>query len=172
MEAMDADKFGKHDSGVIETECLVKIASQKVLLHHFYYPFRSVHHWDLVCRSLRLFAPAVYTLTVFTAWSLTNYFDGCYAQKRERLLNTGWMHRTGKRLKRKNLGTLTLTPGSSRAKPVRTYKANTKRIILELLAARQTSFPLSPATLAINHDCLSPNCWMREAYPVRPLLCT
>src|SRR5438445_13868473 len=82
MEAMDADKFGKHDSGVVETECLVKIASQKILLHHFYYPLsRSVHHWDLV-RSLRPFAPAVYTLTVFTVWSLTNYFDGCYAQKR------------------------------------------------------------------------------------------
>ena len=48
MEAMNADKFGKHDSGIVETECLVKIASQKILLHHFYYPFRSVHHWDLV----------------------------------------------------------------------------------------------------------------------------
>src|SRR5438445_5254413 len=158
MEAMDADKFGKHDSGVVETECLVKIASQKILLHHFYYPFLVRSTIGTLCRSLRLFAPAVYTLTVFTAWSLTNYFDGCYAQKRERLLNTDWMRRTGKRLKRKNLGTLTMTPGKRRAKPVRMYKANQKRIIFGLLAARQTSSLLSPATLAIKCDHLGPHC--------------
>jgi hypothetical protein len=34
MEPMHADQLGKHDSRIIETERLVKIARQKVLLHH------------------------------------------------------------------------------------------------------------------------------------------
>src|SRR5215813_7307714 len=40
MEALYADQFGKHDSRIIETERLVKIAGQKILLHHEVgYPF-------------------------------------------------------------------------------------------------------------------------------------
>src|SRR5437667_10515128 len=69
LEAMDADKFGKHDSGIVETECLVKIASQKILLHHIYYPFHSVHQLG-PCAAHCGCSPAVYTLTVFTAWRL------------------------------------------------------------------------------------------------------
>src|SRR5579859_2503098 len=39
MEALHADQFGEHDSGIVETKRLVEIAGQKILLHHIYYPF-------------------------------------------------------------------------------------------------------------------------------------
>src|SRR5882724_13240908 len=82
------------------------------------------------------------------------------------------MRRRGKRLKRKNLGTLALTPGMGEGETCTNGKANTKRITLGLPAARQTSPPLSPATLATKCDCLSSPCQMPVAHPVRPLRCT
>jgi len=66
----------------------VKIASQKILLHHFYYPFRSVHHWDLV-PLVAAVRPRCLHLNCVHGLEPHDYFDGCYAQKRERLLNTG-----------------------------------------------------------------------------------
>ena len=34
MEALYADKVGEHNSGIVETQRLVKIAGQKILLNH------------------------------------------------------------------------------------------------------------------------------------------
>src|SRR5580765_5263119 len=41
MEAVDADEFSENDSGIVETEGLVKIAGQKILLHHGLLPLSS-----------------------------------------------------------------------------------------------------------------------------------
>jgi len=59
MEAMDADKFGKHDSGVVETECLVKIASQRYCCTIFTTPF--VRSTIGTCAARCGCSPAVYT---------------------------------------------------------------------------------------------------------------
>src|ERR1700688_3121438 len=64
----------------------------------------------------------------------------------------------GKRLKRKNLSTVTLTGGWPGAKPVRKYKANKKRIILQALREPGTSSRLSPTRRAPNLDWASSLC--------------
>src|ERR1700693_4007812 len=70
MEALHADQFCEHDSGIVETERLVKIASQKILLHHIYYPFLTARHCVPLAVLCGIFAPTLYTLRVFTAeWS-------------------------------------------------------------------------------------------------------
>src|SRR6476660_10293839 len=50
MEAVNTDQIGEHDSRIVETERLVKIASQKILLHHLgYCPFLgSPRCWSCV----------------------------------------------------------------------------------------------------------------------------
>src|SRR5258706_12586066 len=59
MEAVHTDQFGEHDSGIVETERLVKIASQKILLHHICYPFllSCGPPSRALCRPLRPLAP-------------------------------------------------------------------------------------------------------------------
>src|SRR5205823_11090229 len=86
METLHPNQFGEHDSGIVETECLVKIAGQKILLHHRYCPFLVVRLCGPCAAHCDLFAPAMYTLTAFTVVRVTNYFDGCYAQKREQIV--------------------------------------------------------------------------------------
>src|ERR1700676_62746 len=83
MEALYADQFGEYDSGIVETKRLVKIASQKILLHHIDYPFLTARRCGPHAAHCGLFAPTSSSLLVFTCWRVTNYFDGCYAQKRE-----------------------------------------------------------------------------------------
>src|SRR5579863_97104 len=72
----------------------------------------------------------------------------------------------GKRLKRKNLSTVTVTGGWPGAKPVRTYKANKRRIIFGDFAKMRIGFGRWQCAPKKNSDLQSPSL-PHAARPVR-----
>jgi hypothetical protein len=56
------------------------------LLYHVNYPFLVACHCRPCAALCGLFALTLYTLPVFIAGGVTNYFDGCYAQEREHIV--------------------------------------------------------------------------------------
>src|SRR5262249_8044187 len=82
MEARHSDELGEHDPRIVETKRLVKIAGQKILLHHWVHcPFLIRSYLELAALSGRI-ASHLHLTHLRGLW-VTNYFDGCYAQKRE-----------------------------------------------------------------------------------------
>src|SRR6266403_405102 len=77
----------------------------------------------------------------------------------------------GKRLKPKDLKTLSLTMASREAKPVRMFRANKKRIIFGRLVEVLTRFSRAPPNAAKMSDRCGPHCWRPGPAAVRHLRC-